>query len=84
MVFSPLAGPLRAPRAGRREHAYPAPSPHVGRQRVTQLLGMRGVQVDLVLRAVQSETDRALRSAAVQVIDEQGLYLRPSRVLHSQ
>jgi hypothetical protein len=36
---------------------------------------MLGVQVDLVFRAVQSEPDRALRGAAIQVIDEQGLHL---------
>ena len=55
--------------------AGPPPSPYVGRQRVTQLPGMLGVQVDLVLRAVQSEADRALRGAAIQVVDEQGLRL---------
>jgi len=52
--------------------ANPPPSPHIGRQRVPQLLRMLGVQVDLILRAVQPEADRALRGAAVQIIDEQG------------
>jgi hypothetical protein len=31
---------------------------------------MLGVQVDLVLRTVQPEADRALCDAAVQVVDE--------------
>ena len=46
------------PRAGRRE----PPSPHVGRQRVTQLLGMLSVQVDLILCAVQPEADALSRT----------------------
>jgi hypothetical protein len=53
----------------------PPPSPHIGRQRVPQLLRMLCVQVDLVLRAVQPEADHAVRGAAVQVIDEEGLHL---------
>src|SRR5579862_1339278 len=50
--------------------ANPAPSPYVGRQRVPQLLCMLGVQVDLVLAAVQSEADCPFGGAAVDVIDE--------------
>lgn len=38
------------------------PSPHVGRQRVTQLLGMLSVQVDLILCAVQPEADALSRT----------------------
>jgi hypothetical protein len=34
-----------------------------------------GVQVDLILRAVQAETDGTFSVTAVKVIDEQGLYL---------
>jgi hypothetical protein len=34
---------------------------------------MPGVQVDLVVRAVQAETDSFLGGTAVKVIDEQGL-----------
>jgi hypothetical protein len=34
-----------------------------------------GVQVDLVFRAVQAETDGSFGGTAVKVIDEQGLYL---------
>jgi hypothetical protein len=34
-----------------------------------------GVQVDLILGAVQPEPDSTLGGAAVEVIDEQGLYL---------
>ena len=36
---------------------------------------MPGVQVNLVLRAVQAETDGSFGGTAVKVIDEQGLYL---------
>jgi len=36
---------------------------------------MPGVQVDLVIRAVQAEADRTLSFAAAEVVDEQGLYL---------
>jgi hypothetical protein len=55
-----------APAASRptRATADPPPSPHVGRQRVPELLGVLGVQVDFVLRAVQPEADRALCGAA--------------------
>jgi hypothetical protein len=35
---------------------------------------MLGVQVDLVVGAVQPEGDRSLGGAAVDVIDAQGLY----------
>jgi hypothetical protein len=34
-----------------------------------------GVQVDLILGAVQPEPDRAFGLAAIEVVDEQGLYL---------
>ena len=53
-----------------RAAANPPPGPHIGSQRVPQLLGMPGVQVDLLLRAVQPEADRTLSGTAVQVIDE--------------
>jgi hypothetical protein len=36
---------------------------------------MLGAEVDLIFRAVQPEVDRTLGGAAVDVIDEQGLYL---------
>ena len=56
-----------------------APGPpgrmHIARQRIPQRLGMLGVQVDLVLGAVQPEADSALSLAAIKVVDEQGLYL---------
>ena len=48
---------------------------HIARQRVSQRLGMLGVQVDLVVGAVQAEADGAVSLTAVEVIDEQGLYL---------
>jgi hypothetical protein len=52
------------------------PSSHdVPRERCTQRLGVPGVQVDLVLCAVQPETDGALGFAAIDVVDEQRLDL---------
>jgi hypothetical protein len=36
---------------------------------------MLGVQVNLILGAVQPEADRAVSLAAIQVIDQQNLYL---------
>jgi hypothetical protein len=44
-------------------------------QYIPQFPGVPGVQVDLILGAVQPEADRPLGGAAVEVIDEQGLYL---------
>ena len=74
--FSPLADPLPAAASGPAgATANPPPCPHIGRQRVTELLGMRGVQVDLIIRGIQPEPDRPLSGAAVDVIDEQGLHL---------
>jgi hypothetical protein len=55
--------------------AGPPGSTHVACQGIPQLLGMPGFQVDLVLRAVQAETDGSLGGTAVKVIDEQSLYL---------
>src|ERR1700751_5389385 len=69
VVFRPSADALRPPRAGRRQ---PPPAPPgrqpVARKRLPQRLGMLGVQVDLVIRAVQAEADRALSFAAVEVV----------------
>ena len=48
---------------------------HVARQRLPQRPGMLGVQVDLVLGAVQREADGPFSLGAIQVIDEQDLYL---------
>src|SRR4029077_3120934 len=45
------------------------------RQCVPQGQGMLGAQVDLVLRAVQSEADGTLSFAAIDVVDEQSLNL---------
>jgi hypothetical protein len=49
VLFSPLAAPP-APASGgpTGPTTDPPPSPHIGRQRVPQLLGMLGVQVDLI------------------------------------
>ena len=55
--------------------AHPAGRAHVSGQRIPQLPGVPCVQVDLVLGAVQTEPDGTLGGAAVDVIDEQGLYL---------
>ena len=55
--------------------AGPPGSTDVAGQGIPQLLGMLCVQVDLVVRAVQAETDGSFGGTAVKVIDEQGLYL---------
>src|SRR5689334_1820463 len=47
----------------------------IARQCVPQCLGMIGVQVDLILRAVELEADGTLSRTAIKIIDEQGLYL---------
>ncbi len=52
-----------------------AGSIHVPGQHIPQLLRMPGVQVDLILGTVHPEADRPLGGAAVEIIDEQGLYL---------
>src|SRR5689334_23218917 len=57
----------------------PAGSINVPGQRIPQLPVVPGVQVDLVLGAVQPEADGTLGSAAVGVIDEQDLYLLSHR-----
>ena len=54
--------------------AGPPGRTHVAGQGIPQLLRVPGVQVDLVFRAVQAETDGSLGGTAVKVIDEQGLY----------
>ena len=62
-----------------RLRALPKPPPALyslqRRPGVPRLLRMLGVQVDLIFRAVQPETDRPLSGAAVDVIDEQRLHL---------
>src|SRR5690349_3490855 len=65
----------RATRRPPGSAAGPPGSTHVAGQGIPQLLGILGVQVDLVLRAVQAETDRSFGGTAIKVIDEQGLYL---------
>ncbi len=58
-----------------------ASSIHVPGQCIPQFLGVPGVQVDLILGAVRllgavrPEADGTLGGAAVEVFDEQGLYL---------
>ena len=76
MLSGPPAGALRPPRAGRRvPPPGPPRRPHIARQRVPQRLGVLSGQVDLILGAVQPEADSTFSLAAIQVIDEQDLYL---------
>src|SRR6266566_3343881 len=66
-----------APRPGRPPGTAPGPPrrPHIARQRIPQRLSVLSVQVDLILGAIQPEADSALSLAAIEVVDEQGLYL---------
>src|SRR5580704_14494154 len=66
-----------APASGRPPRTAPGPPRglYIARQRIPQRLGMLGGQVDLILGAVQPEADRAVSRAAIQVIDQQNLYL---------
>ena len=83
--FSPLAN-FGGVQAGRRSPASvsggpassaagPPRSAHIARKGVPQRLGVLGVQVDLILGTVQSETDGSFGFSAIKVIDEQGLDL---------
>ena len=72
VLSTPPARARRPPRAGRR---VPPGRPHVACQRIPQRLGVLGVQVDLVLGAVQPDADSACSLAAIEVVDKQGLYL---------
>jgi len=47
----------------------------IPRQRIPQGLGMIGVQVDLILGAVQPEADRVFSVVAVKIVDKQDRYL---------
>src|SRR5215471_11578422 len=62
-------GPCPAPAPGRppRTASGPPRRPHVARQRIPQRLGVLGVQVDLILGAVQPEPDSSLSLAAIEV-----------------
>jgi hypothetical protein len=80
--FADLGGVQAAHRSAATAAGWPAGAAadptggiHVPGQRILQLLGVPGVQVDLILGAVQSEADGTLGGAAVEVVDEQGLYL---------
>src|SRR5271165_4605557 len=48
-----------------------------------QFLGVLGTQVNLVLLAVQPETDRVFCFAAIKVVDEEGLYFLGHACLRS-
>src|SRR5689334_3548287 len=69
----------RRPAGGASGTPGPAAGPprgaHVGRQCLAQRLGVRGVQVDLVLGAIKAETDRPFRLGPVEVVNEHSLYL---------
>jgi hypothetical protein len=67
---SPASAASRPPGSA----AGPAGSTDVAGQRIPQFLGMLGVQVDLIFRAVQPEADGSPGCTAVKVIYEQGLY----------
>jgi len=70
VVFSPLAGPgARRGTAAWQYRRLAWQHPRSG-QGVPQLLGMSGVQVDLVLRAVQAEKDGSFGGTAVKVVDK--------------
>jgi len=72
VVFRPFADLRLLPRAGLRAlPPHPAASIHVPRQSLSHILGVLGVQVDLILGAVQPEADGTFGGAAVEVIDEQ-------------
>jgi hypothetical protein len=76
VLSSPPRAALRPPRVGRRARPPGPPrSSDVARQRIPWRLSMLGVQVDLILSAVHGEVDGAFGLAAIQVIDEQDLYL---------
>ena len=78
--FGPLADvggvqpARRSPAPGSRRPASSAVGPprdaHITRKCVPQLPGVLFVQVDLVLGAVQPETDGSFGGAAVKVVDE--------------
>src|SRR5215472_1378905 len=75
-VQSAGRGPAPGPRGPARSGAAAPPRGlDVTRQRLAQRLGVLGVQVDLVLRAIQRKADRTLCLTTIDVIDEQGLYL---------
>src|SRR5260370_18601525 len=67
----PASGPGRPPATAAR----PPGAPPVPPQRASQLRGMPGAQIDLVLRAVQPEADGAVGVTAIKVIDQLDLYL---------
>src|SRR5216683_1599215 len=67
----PASSPGRPPATA----ACPPGAAHVARQRASQLPGMPGAQIDLVLRAVQPEADGAVCLTAIKVIDQLDLYL---------
>src|SRR6202034_4274235 len=81
LLFGPLAdlggvdGGAAAPGAGRAPGGAAGPPGvrEVLLQRRTELVVVRGAEVDLVFCAVEAEADSAGRLTAVEVVNEQGL-----------
>ena len=71
--------PASAPGWPPRTTPGPPRSLHIASQRIPQRLGMLGVQINLILATVQPEPDSAFGLAAIEVVDEQGLYLLSHR-----
>ena len=67
---APAPGPGRRP-AGATD---PPGGGHVPAQGRPQFLGVLGVQVDLVIGAVQPELNASLGFAPIEIVDEEGLY----------
>ena len=65
----------RARRPARSGATAPPRGLDVARQRLTERLGVLGVQVDLVLGTIKRKADGTLCLTTIDVIDEQGLYL---------
>jgi len=62
-------------RPTRRSATAPPRGLDITRQCLAERLGVLGVQVDLILGTIQRKADGPLCLTAIDVIDEQGLYL---------
>src|SRR6516164_4388201 len=74
-VDSAGRGPAPAPGRPPGRAGAPPPRVNVPGQCLPQRCGVLCVQVDLVLGTIQRKADGALGLSAIDVIDEQGLYL---------
>src|SRR5260370_22558865 len=68
------AAPVSAWAPGNRSRR-PACGANVRLQCLPHRLGVLGAQVDLIFRAVEPEAHRVFGLSAVQIVDQQGLYL---------